>query len=169
MLNKVILIGRVYDVQVSFTDEGLARLVLVVKTWYGKTSEYHRVVFFDPTVEKAYKYYEILKDGNYNGYVYVEGRLNYRTYQAQDGSKRKVVSIIARQIRILNPPSNGETLAKEETQPVIAETKPATLRPEKPELTQETTQKTLPKNFEPIDYSKIEGEIEAIDEDELPF
>lgn len=109
MLNKVILIGKVQEVQVTFTDEGLARLALTIRTWQGKTSEFHKVVFFDPTVERAYKYYEILKDKNYNGYLYVEGKLNYRTYQGQDGVKRKYVSIIARQIRFINPTINGES------------------------------------------------------------
>lgn len=174
MLNKVILIGKVQEVQVTFTDEGLARLALTVRTWQGKNSEFHRVVFFDPTVEKAYKYYEILKDKNYNGYVYIEGRLNYRTFQGQDGIKRKIVSIIAKQIRLLSPPSNGETSATREETPSPAEiNKLPEPEPEKPEQQKPAGEVDKPQITtvisEPVDDSKIAEELEAFNEDDIPF
>jgi len=194
MLNKVILIGKVQEVQVTFTDEGLARLVLTVRTWQGKNSEFHRVVFFDPTVEKAYKYYEILKDKNYNGYVYIEGRLNYRTFQGQDGIKRRIVSIIARQIKFISPPANGhnghegekseepsvvktEDSEKLTGQTIRLQVSPATsnsispeARTEKPEPANEVNKpQTSPAILEPIDDNKILEELEAFEEDDIPF
>jgi len=171
MLNKVILIGKVQEVQVTFTDEGLARLVLTVRTWQGKNTEFHRVVLFDPTVERAYKYYEILKDKNYNGYVYVEGRLNYRTFQGQDGIKRKSISIIARQIRLISPPSNGQAEEAENTHDtkVTEEIKAGSIPGSEHEpqaVTQNQVQKT--DTAGEIIPPEVE-EFEEFNEDDVPF
>jgi single-strand DNA-binding protein len=59
-------------------------------------TEWHRVTFFDKLAEIANQY---LKKGSK---VYVEGRLETKKYQAQDGSDRYTTSIISNEMQMLD-------------------------------------------------------------------
>ena len=145
MINKVILIGKIQESNLSFTNEGLTVLKFVLRTWEGSKTDFHKITYFDPGAEKAYKYNELFNDKNFNGYVYVEGKLSYRTFTGRDGVNRRVVDIIARNIRIIpTSPKNG--------------TSGGEIKDEKPEK-----QKLLETSTE-----EIEHELE-INEAELPF
>ncbi|HBA64863.1 MAG TPA: single-stranded DNA-binding protein, partial [Methylococcaceae bacterium] len=93
MLNKVTLIGRLgADPEVRYMPNGEAVTNINLATsmqWKDKqtgerkeSTEWHRVVFFRRLAEIAGEY---LKKGSQ---VYVEGRLQTRKWQGQDGQDR---------------------------------------------------------------------------------
>lgn len=111
-INKVILIGNLgRDPEVRYTASGgaIANVTLATsETWKDKTSgeqqertEWHRVVFFGRLGEIAGEY---LKKGSK---IYVEGRLQTRKWQGQDGQDRYTTEIIANDMQMLDRASGG--------------------------------------------------------------
>jgi len=114
MLNKVTLIGRLgADPEVRHMPTGGAVANITLATnfrWKDKqtgerkeSTEWHRVVFFNRLAEIAGEY---LKKG---GQVYVEGRLQTRKWQGQDGQDRYTTEIIATEMHMLDSRSGGTT------------------------------------------------------------
>ena len=112
MLNKVTLIGRLgADPEVRYMPSGGAVANITLATnfrWKDKQSgekkestEWHRVVFFNRLAEIAGEY---LKKG---GQVYVEGRLQTRKWQDQNGQDRYTTEIIATEMNMLDSRSGG--------------------------------------------------------------
>jgi len=112
MLNKVILIGNLgADPEIRYLPTGGAVTTIRLATtmrWKDKQSgerkdatEWHRVVFFNRLAEVAGEY---LKKGSQ---VYVEGRLQTRKWQAQDGQDRYSTEIIASEMHMLGSRSGG--------------------------------------------------------------
>ncbi|MEE3112422.1 MAG: single-stranded DNA-binding protein [Pseudomonadota bacterium] len=105
-INKVILIGNLgQDPEVRFTPSGtaVANLNLATSdTWMDRQSgqrqertEWHRVVLFNKTAEIAQQY---LKKGSK---VYIEGRLQTRKWQDQNGQDRYSTEIVANDMQML--------------------------------------------------------------------
>nr|WP_298059229.1 single-stranded DNA-binding protein [uncultured Halomonas sp.] len=105
-VNKTILIGNLgQDPEVRFTPSGTAVANLSIATtdsWMDKQSgqrqertEWHRVVLFNKTAEIAQQY---LKKG---AKVYIEGRLQTRKWQDQDGQDRYSTEIVANDMQML--------------------------------------------------------------------
>jgi len=114
MLNKVTLIGRLgADPEVRYMPTGGAVANITLATnfrWKDKQSgekkestEWHRVVFFNRLAEIAGEY---LKKGSQ---LYVEGRLQTRKWQGQDGQDRYTTEIIATEMHMLDSRSGGTT------------------------------------------------------------
>ncbi|UOA07734.1 MULTISPECIES: single-stranded DNA-binding protein [Methylobacter] len=112
MLNKVTLIGRLgADPEVRYMPTGGAVANITLATnfrWKDKQSgekkestEWHRVVFFNRLAEIAGEY---LKKGSQ---LYVEGRLQTRKWQGQDGLDRYTTEIIATEMHMLDSRSGG--------------------------------------------------------------
>ncbi len=111
MLNKVTLIGRLGgDPEVRYMPAGGAVANITLATnfrWRDKagerkeSTEWHRVVFFNRLAEIAGEY---LKKG---GQVYVEGRLQTRKWQGQDGQDRYTTEIIATEMHMLDSRTGG--------------------------------------------------------------
>lgn len=106
-INKVILIGHLgQDPEVRFTPSGSAVANLSLATsdsWKDKQSgerqertEWHRVVLFNKTAEIAQQY---LKKG---AKVYIEGRLQTRKWQDQNGQDRYSTEIVANDMQMLD-------------------------------------------------------------------
>lgn len=106
MLNKVTLIGNLgADPEVRYMPTGSAVTTVSLATtrrWKDRqtgdrreATEWHRVVFFNRLAEIAGEY---LKKGSQ---VYVEGRLQTRKWQAQDGQDRYTTEIIAEEMHML--------------------------------------------------------------------
>ncbi|WP_346797108.1 single-stranded DNA-binding protein [Halomonas sp. Bachu 37] len=106
-INKVILIGNLgQDPEVRFTPSGtaVANLNLATSdTWMDRQSgqrqertEWHRVVMFNKTAEIAQQY---LKKGSK---VYIEGRLQTRKWQDQNGQDRYSTEIVANDMQMLD-------------------------------------------------------------------
>ncbi|MDI5922519.1 single-stranded DNA-binding protein [Halomonas sp. LR5S13] len=106
-INKVILIGNLgQDPEVRFTPSGTAVANLnlaTTDTWMDKQSgqrqertEWHRVVLFNKTAEIAQQY---LKKGSK---VYIEGRLQTRKWQDQNGQDKYSTEIVANDMQMLD-------------------------------------------------------------------
>jgi single-strand DNA-binding protein len=109
-MNKVILVGRLAnDPEVRYTQNGkaVASFNLAVNR-QGKDApaDFIHIVAWEKLAEIC---------GNNLGKgrrVLVEGRLQIRTYDAQDGSKRRVAEIVAQNIEFLDSKqSSGESHA----------------------------------------------------------
>ena len=96
-LNKVQIIGRLgKDPELRYTSNGKACATLSVATnsrykdgeeWKDQT-EWHRVVLWEKQAENAGEY---LKKGSQ---VYIEGRLQTRSYDDKEGVKRYTTEIV---------------------------------------------------------------------------
>jgi len=106
-INKVILIGNLgKDPETRYMPSGGAVTNLTLATsesWKDKQSgeqkentEWHRVVFFNRLAEIAAEY---LRKGSK---VYVEGRLQTRKWQGQDGQDRYTTEIVANEMQMLD-------------------------------------------------------------------
>jgi single-strand DNA-binding protein len=105
-INKVIIVGNLgKDPEVTYTPAGAAKAVFSVatsETWKDKTTgekkertEWHRIVAWDKLGEICGKY---LSKGRQ---VYVEGKLQSRSYDDKEGIKRYVTDIIAQEVQFL--------------------------------------------------------------------
>ncbi|MDR5894200.1 single-stranded DNA-binding protein [Halomonas mongoliensis] len=112
-VNKVILIGNLgQDPEVRFMPSGapVANLRLATTdTWMDKQSgqrqertEWHNVVMFNKLAEIAQQY---LKKGSK---VYVEGRLQTRKWQGQDGQDRYTTEIVVNDMQMLDSRGGGD-------------------------------------------------------------
>ena len=106
-VNKVILVGNLgADPEVRYMPSGGAVAnvrIATSDTWRDKQSgeqqertEWHRVVFFGRLGEIAGEY---LRKGSK---VYVEGRLQTRKWQGQDGQDRFTTEIVANEMQMLD-------------------------------------------------------------------
>jgi single-strand DNA-binding protein len=105
-VNKAIILGHLgRDPEVRYTANGGAVANITVATteaWRDKASgeqqektEWHRVVFFGRLAEIAGEY---LKKGSQ---VYIEGRLQTRKWQGNDGQDRYTTEIVANEMQML--------------------------------------------------------------------
>ncbi|AEH45544.1 single-strand binding protein [Thermodesulfatator indicus DSM 15286] len=104
-VNKVILIGRLgADPEIRYTADGQPVATFRLATserWTDKNgqrqerTEWHRVVAFGKLAEICGEY---LSKGRQ---VYIEGRLQTRSYEDRDGIKRYVTEIVAQNMQML--------------------------------------------------------------------
>ena len=107
-LNKVLLIGNVVrDPETRYTPQNNAICNFSIATnrsWTGsdgtvqESTEFTRVVTFGKQAEIAEK---LLRKGRK---VYVEGRLQTRTWQDKENQERKTVEVVADQFILLDSP-----------------------------------------------------------------
>ena len=100
MLNSVVLIGRLGgDPELKYTQQGTAvtRFTIAVARKFKKEeTDWIDIVAWQGLAENVSQY---LKKGSLCA---VEGRSQVRSYEAQDGSKRKAVEVVAEDIRFLD-------------------------------------------------------------------
>ena len=111
-INKVILVGNLgKDPEVRYSPNGNAVANITLATseqWKDRNSgeqqektEWHRVVFFNRLAEIVGEY---LKKGSQ---VYVEGKLQTRKWQGQDGQDRYTTEIVANEMQMLGGRQGG--------------------------------------------------------------
>lgn len=111
-VNKVILIGNLgRDPEVRYTASGsaVANVALATsETWKDRQTgepqektEWHRVVFFNRLGEIAGEY---LRKGSK---IYVEGRLQTRKWQDQNGQDRYTTEIVGNEMQMLDSRGGG--------------------------------------------------------------
>ncbi len=111
-VNKVILIGNLgKDPEVRYSPNGAAIANVTIATsesWKDKNTgeqqektEWHRVVFFNRLAEIVGEY---LKKGSK---IYVEGRLQTRKWQDQQGQDRYTTEIVAGEMQMLDSRGGG--------------------------------------------------------------
>ena len=110
MLNRVVLIGRlVADPELRTTKNGIsvASFTLAVDRKYknadgGKDTDFISIVVWRQQAESCNSY---LSKGKLAA---VDGSLQIRSYEAKDGTKRKVIEVVAEDVRFLSP-KDGES------------------------------------------------------------
>jgi single-strand DNA-binding protein len=111
-VNKVILVGNLgADPETRYTSGGSAvtnARMATTDSWRDKQSgeqqertEWHRVVFFGRLAEIAAEY---LRKGSQ---IYVEGRIQTRKWQTQDGQDRWTTEIVANDMQMLGGRGGG--------------------------------------------------------------
>ena len=105
--NRVIIAGNMTrDPELRFTNDGIpvCSFGLAVNRRRSKSEE---VDFFDISAwrELGETIANYKKKGDP---ILVEGRLQYRTWEAQDGSKRSKVDIVADNVQFLSGPRDGD-------------------------------------------------------------
>ncbi|MGV3723864.1 MAG: single-stranded DNA-binding protein [Actinomycetota bacterium] len=108
-MNKVILIGNLAnDPELKYTPSGVAVStfrVAVSRTFTNaqgeREADFIDVVAWRQSAEFAANY---LGKGRL---VAVEGRLQIRSYQAQDGTRRRVAEVVADHLKALDRPRDG--------------------------------------------------------------
>jgi single-strand DNA-binding protein len=116
-LNKAILIGNLgRDPEVRYTPSGVAVANFSIATsesWTNKEgeketrTEWHRIVAFGKLGEICGEY---LSKGKQ---VYIEGRIQTRDWEDQNGVKRYTTEIVASQMIMLGSRDAGETFKPE--------------------------------------------------------
>ena len=125
-INKVILIGNLgKDPEVKYMPNGeaVANITLATsESWKDKTSgeqvdrtEWHRVVFFRRLAEITGEY---LKKGSK---VYIEGKLQTRKWQGQDGQDRYTTEIVASEMQMLDSKAGGTSNFQPSSAPANAQ------------------------------------------------
>ncbi|MCJ7812534.1 single-stranded DNA-binding protein [bacterium] len=113
-VNKVILVGRLgADPQLKYTPSGKANANFNIATnftWKDQSgnkqdkTDWHRVVVWGKLAEVVGEW---LKKGSY---VYIEGRIQTRSYNDNNGVKKWVTEVVATDLEMLGR-KNGETEA----------------------------------------------------------
>ncbi len=112
MINKAILVGNLgRDPEMRYTQDGQAVANFTVATserWNDRNTnerreqtEWHRVVCFRRLAEICGEY---LHKGSK---VYIEGRLQTRSWEGQDGQTRYTTEIVAREMKMLDSRGGG--------------------------------------------------------------
>lgn len=137
MLNKVQIIGRLgKDPETRYTQGGspICNLTIATDESYKDQSgnvqsrvEWHKIVVFSRAAENCQNY---LRKGSL---VYVEGSLQTRKWQDQNGQERYTTEIKAQRVQFLDRRDNGQ---RQQTQPQ-AQYQPQTSSPFQQQPTQQ--------------------------------
>jgi len=105
VLNKVILIGRLTrDPELKYTPNGtaVATFTLAVNRKFNKDeTDFIDIVVWRGLAENCANF---LGKGRL---VAIDGRLQVRTYETQEGAKRKVAEVVADDVRFLDKPAGS--------------------------------------------------------------
>lgn len=118
-LNRVVLIGRLcQDIDIRQTSSGtsVGNFALAVDRSFKKQdgtrdTDFLRVVVWDKAAEACSKY---IGKGSL---VAVEGRIQSRSYETQEGQKRTAVEIVAENIRYLDKYGKKDEFSPNEEEP----------------------------------------------------
>ncbi len=114
MLNRVVLVGRLTrDPELRYTQSGIAvcTFTLAVDRNFKSASGERETDFIDIVVwrQQGENCANYLSKGKLAA---VDGRMQVRSYEAQDGSKRKAVEVVADSVQFLSPKGEGAAPAQ---------------------------------------------------------
>ena len=111
MVNKVILLGYVgKDPEIRHMDNNLVMARFTMATnerWINKDgnkterTEWHNIVMWRSLAETAEKYV------HKGSLLYIEGKIQSRTYDDKDGIKRYTIDIVADTMQLIGPKPEG--------------------------------------------------------------
>jgi len=118
-VNKTILVGRLgSDPELRYTPAGTAVVTVNIATnevWYDKEKvkqervEWHRLVFWRRNAEVVAEYAPKGRE------IYVEGRLQTRSWEDKDGVKRWTTEVIVRDLQLLGSGNGDSNRADKQT------------------------------------------------------
>ena len=116
MLNRIVLIGRLTkDPELRYTQSGKAvcTFTLAVDRPYlanngNREADFINIVVWNKTAENCAQY---LAKGKLAA---VDGRLQIRSYDGQDGQRRYVTEVIADNVRFLSPKNEAQQSGQQE-------------------------------------------------------
>ncbi|MGI6359209.1 MAG: single-stranded DNA-binding protein [Bacillota bacterium] len=116
MLNKIILIGRLTrDPELSYTASGIARLrfSLAVDRRFTNQQGERQTDFIDIVCwrQLAETCGKFLRKGRLTA---VAGSLQVRSYETQDGQKRRIAEVVADEVRFLDGPKDGASTPQQQ-------------------------------------------------------
>jgi single-strand DNA-binding protein len=117
MMNRVVLVGRLTkDVDLRYTPSGVAvaTFTLAVNRAFSNQSgereaDFINVVVWRKPAENAANF---LKKGSLAG---VDGRIQTRNYEGQDGKRVYVTEVVAESVQFLEPRNGGNSSGNEDT------------------------------------------------------
>ncbi|MDA8204495.1 MAG: single-stranded DNA-binding protein [Thermaerobacter sp.] len=113
MLNRIILIGRLTrDPEMRYTPQGVpvASFSLAVDRPFANQQGQRETDFIDCVAWR--KLGETVGNHLTKGrLVAVEGRLQVRSYETQDGSKRRAAEVVCDAVRFLDRPKDGQSVS----------------------------------------------------------
>jgi len=122
MINKAILVGRLgKDPEVKYTPDGLMVTNFTIATdevWKDKNgekaqkTEWHRIVTFGKLAEICGKY--LIK----GKLVYIEGRIQTRSWEDKEGVKKYTTEIVASDMKMLDSKGQKDSDAGREEPPL---------------------------------------------------
>ena len=164
-LNKVMLIGNLTrDPELRYTPQGTAVCSFGIATnrsWTTDTNEkreeteFHRIVAWNKLAELCA---QLLFKGRK---VYIEGRLQTRTWNAQDGTQRQATEVVAEEMMILD----NRQQETEGTKPAVEDFNMPAESPAAPAKPQVEEQQVVIKEEKPVVEDTNIGDIADI---ELP-
>src|SRR5579859_6379318 len=162
-LNKVMLIGNLTrDPELRYTPQGTAVATFSIATnrqWKTESgelkdnAEFHRIVAWDKLAEICGK---MLKKGTR---TYVEGRLQTRSWQAQDGTQKTTTEIVITDMIVLDSRGRTDDISvPDDLEPKEEKAEKVEERPAKKAKSEKS--ETLPSGNE---------KDEEVDNDDIPF
>lgn len=100
MMNKIILIGRMTknaEVRYTQSNKAVAQFSLAVNRPGNKETDFINIIAWDKLGEIVQKY------THKGSLVAVEGRLQVRTYEDNNGNKKYITEVVANNINLLEP------------------------------------------------------------------
>lgn len=178
-LNRATIIGNATrDPEMRYTPNGQAVSNFAVATnrrWTGNTgetqeqAEFHEIVAWGKLGEIVNQY---IKKG---AKVYVEGRIQTRTWEAPDGSRRQRTEIIAENVINLSPRQGfggGEEYSSSEASSAPAASTPKPKKPISGDSGFEEVDLTSSKpktEDKPVSKTEESSQDDTIDLDDIPF
>ena len=118
-LNKVLLIGRLTrDPELRYTGSGtpVANFSIAVNSGFGKSDDnkvdFINIVAWNKTAELCNQYLEKGKQ------VMIEGRLQIRSYQTQEGQKRTTAEVVANFVQFLGKSGDSKDYSKPKSEDI---------------------------------------------------
>jgi single-strand DNA-binding protein len=117
MMNRVVLVGRLTkDVDLRYTPSGVAvaTFTLAVNRAFSNQSGEREADFINCVVwrKPAENAANFLKKGSLAG---VDGRIQTRNYEGQDGKRVYVTEVVAESVQFLEPRNGGNSSGNEDT------------------------------------------------------
>lgn len=105
MMNKIILIGRMTknaEVRYTQSNKAVAQFSLAVNRPGNKETDFINIVAWDKLGEIVQKY------THKGSLIAVEGRLQTRNYEDNNGNKKYITEVVANNINLLEPKNKQE-------------------------------------------------------------
>lgn len=113
MMNKIILIGRMTknaEVRYTSSNKAVAQFSLAVNRPGNKGTDFINIIAWDKLGEIVQKY------THKGSLIAVEGRLQTRTYEDNNGNRKYITEVVANNINLLEPKNKQEKTSNQKNE-----------------------------------------------------